>query len=138
VLHTLTCADWRAWHEACPPQISRPADGELDANSEERCGRAPVCLQEEWQDDQAGKDVANTLDPHEGKGGRIVNGNAEASGGSSRVEYEVDSDCDDRNGHDERAPEQQRASSQHQTSNIWCYLHSSSASLPRSREHRAH
>src|SRR5258708_39776811 len=47
-----------------------------NCNREERCGCASVSPQEKRQDYQTRKDVANSLDPHKRKRGRIVDWNA--------------------------------------------------------------
>jgi hypothetical protein len=57
---------------------------------EEDCGGAPVSPKEKRQDDETREDVADSLDPHEGKGSGVVDRNAETSGGPNRVQDEVD------------------------------------------------
>ncbi len=91
------------------------AERDENRNGEEDCGGAPVSPPEERQDYQAGKDVANSLDPHKRKGGGVVDGNAVGSGGPNRVEYEVDADSDDGYRYQESAPEEQRIPFQSRT-----------------------
>src|SRR5262252_3169752 len=55
------------------------ADRDENRNGEEYCGCAPVSPPEESQDYETRKDVANSLDPHERKGGGVVDRNAEGS-----------------------------------------------------------
>ena len=45
---------------------------------EESCGGSPVPSQEERQDHETGKDVANSLNPHKREGGGVVDWNAKA------------------------------------------------------------
>src|SRR5215475_11322116 len=55
------------------------AERDENRNGVEYCGGAPVSPPEERQDYEARKDVANSLDPHERKGGGVVDRNAEGS-----------------------------------------------------------
>ena len=98
------------------------AERDENGNCVECCGCAPVSVPEERQDHQTREDVANSLDPHEGKGGGVVDGNAVASCGPNWIEYEVDADHDDSYRHHERAPEQQRILSQHRTIEICFHM----------------
>jgi hypothetical protein len=82
------------------------ADRDENCNAEEYGGGAPVSLEEERQDYETGKDVANSLDPHEGKRGGIVNRDAKGSGCTHRVEYEVDANSDDSCRYQQGAPEE--------------------------------
>src|SRR5215475_15719805 len=55
------------------------AERDENRNGEKYSGRAPVSPPEEGQDYETRKDVANSLDPHERKGGGVVNRNAAGS-----------------------------------------------------------
>ena len=52
------------------------ADRDENCKSEEYCSGAPVSPEEECQDYETRKDVANSLDPHKREGGGVVDGNS--------------------------------------------------------------
>ena len=74
------------------------ADRNEDREGKEDCGRAALSPKEECQDHEAREDVANSLNPHERKGGGVVDRYAVGRRGANRVEDEVDADPDDRDG----------------------------------------
>jgi hypothetical protein len=82
------------------------ADRDENGKAEEYGSGAPISLEEERQDYKTRKDVANSLDPHEGKGGGIVNWDAKGSGCTHRVEYKVDANSDDSRRYQQGAPEE--------------------------------
>ncbi len=107
------------------------ADGDEDREGVEDCGGAAVRAKKEGQNDETGKDVANSLDPHEGKGGGVMDGDAEAGGGPNRVEDEVDADSDDGYRDQESEPEEGRIPFQSRSVEAGCRVHlSSPLSLP--------
>jgi hypothetical protein len=99
------------------------AERDKNCNSEECGGCAPVSAPEEPQDDETRKDVANSLDPHKGKGGGIVDWDSEAGRGSNWIEYKVDADSDDRDGYHKSAPEQQRIPFQNNAICVRVHVH---------------
>jgi hypothetical protein len=99
------------------------ADWDENCKGVEYCGGAPVSPKQERQDYETRKDVANSLDPHKWKGGGVVDRNAEASRGPNRVEYEVDTDSDDRYRYQESAPEEQQIPFQIRPFEACCRVH---------------
>lgn len=79
-----------------------------NCDSEEYCRCMAISSQQKRQNDDTRKDISDSLNPHVRKGVGVVIGDTVSDRSTNRIEYEIDTDRDDGERHQEGTPKKYR------------------------------